>query len=1030
MNKYTILEYTVSFYNQRAESLANVSYTLIFQPKKGNKETYSDVTDKDGRTKPIKIVCNGTLSVFVQGYSTIFSKKTLIKPILAEGTNIIEINEKSLDDNLKFPTEGQYSLRQKELQQRIIDIRKTAQQNNKRIGQSNNKGSNIFGNIGSYPNSNGFPNVLGQQNKPNVFEKSLEPVSYSEYKKKNTVITKKPKRLKFKNYCMFQFVRPNGKGMPNINYQIFGQGDTKPIVNLKPAPSNEKGFTKLIETYRRVKVRYFLGDNKNDSNLYKPFTCVDEQVIYQIIFPTTQGITSPDTMHKIGLGPVRKPPVVINPHTNEVIILPLSVYEDFYKKTNLLAKAVENVHQSNANLRRAIQARNLDEIRELEKRLNINQQEALNKINGEFQSRNDLEEVWIAEVETSKGKTKTNLLRRYLKPAAYEKLKNSRLNDEMKVEITEGTGRNGVADVSKIRKSFDAISSKLLSAKNEIGSDEKAIYNLIGGLGGEIAQQYTNSRGIDVSQEAQWMRLVAGGKGDAELSASSAGVKLNVSADASAKWTLFEGKKEWRKFFPSESGWNIEYQNYSLGEIRFLIGCEIAGFSGANLGVAGNLSVDITHQGKKQVISAVAREPQRSISKMMNKENRPSFKAGEGELELMQETKENSNTAHAEIKAFAGVQVSGTLKGGIEWFDPGIAEDREAKFVTIASASATGGVSAGVGAEGQFQIGYSAESNTFRVLVAAHLCWGVGAKGTAAFDVGADQMLNFAGFLKSQLGYAGFKTLAFVNSASFMMLSQALAYCIGNDHTLTTNVRALSERYLDWIVKLDVDQGRLQAARKVNSNTGRRELLYATPETKGILLYAVSHWTDKTAPILDMQVSVSLTDVDIRFFPERKTAIINILATCITDAEWKNTIQHIHPDGLKLSESQLGKVEGDLVRFLNYDKLENQKINDERAKTIIQCINQGIEYGGDLNRWLKKYIEYRKRVKKIQNHRNYMLVRNQDDYRFKTFEEIQNYENDKDQQVLMASNFEMLAPFENPYDLVDSHPIKDQEYNV
>lgn len=1019
MSKYTILEHAIYFYSQRNEALDNVSYTLVFISKDGKKETYKDKTDKNGKTKPITITKNGNIHVFVEGFSSIFATKKLIKPVLAEGSNVVEINEKSLDENLKFQSESQYILKQKAAAQRIIDLRKEAQRNN--------NGSTIFGNLGNNPSQ--FPGI-GKINNQNKLQKMLEPISYADYKKQNTVNIKKTKSLKFKNYAMFKFVLSNNKPVANIKYQIFGVGENKPIVNAKPSPADTKGFTQLANTYRRVYLKYFVGDKEIDSQQYNTITCVDPQVIYQIIFPASKSTTNPNVTNKASLASLKKPPIIINPHTNEVLVLPPSLYQEFDKKTSVLAKAVEKVHQSSADLRRAIQERDIDQIRKMEERLNIDQQEAVSKINGEFLARNDLEEVWIAETEVNKTGPKTNLLRRYLKPAAYEKLKNSRVNDELRVEISNSSGQSGVTSPGNIQKSFDAISSKLLNAKGEIGSDEKAVYNLIGGLGGEISEQYRNSHGIDVSQEAQWMRLVAGGKGEAELSASSQGVKLNVSGDASAKWTIFEGKKEWRKFYPSESGWNMEFENFSLGEIRFLIGCEVSGFSGANLGIAGNLSIDITHQGTTQVITAVAREPQRSIANMMNRQNRPSFKAGEGDLELMQATKENKNTANGEIKAFAGVNISGALKGGIEWFDPGIDGESKAQFVTIAIASLGSGVSAGVGAEGQFQIGYSAASKTFRILVAAHLCWGVGAKGTAAFDVGADHLMNFAGFLKSQLGYAGFRTLAFVNSASFLMLSQALAYCIGDNHTLTKNVRSVSTEFLQWINRLDIDQGRLQAARRVNSNTGRRELLYATPETKGILLYAVSHWTDRTAPILDIRVSLSLTSAEVDFFPERKTAIINVLATCITEAEWKNTIQHIHPRGFKLSESELGKVEGDLVRFLNYDKLENQKINDERAKTIIHCINKGIEYGGELNVWLKKYIEYRKGVKKIQNHRNYMLVRNQDDYRFKTFEEIQDYENDIDQKVLMASNFETLSPFENPYDLVDSKSQDDQEYNV
>ncbi|ATZ64794.1 hypothetical protein [Acinetobacter bereziniae] len=1023
MNKFNVLELIFLFYSQRNEHLSNVKYTIVFTKKNGTKETYKNSTDQNGKTKPIRIDTNGKLQVFVEGYSSIFSKKTLISPILAEGSNNFEINEAKLEENLKFPTAEQYKAMQLNAQQKLEHLKKTAQKNT-------NKGSKIFGNLGQ--NAQPFP-IFGNKKTPsngvgNILNSSLFNMSYEEYKKQHTVSFKQQKYLKFKNYCIYQFLFSNGKSIPNFNYQIFAKTQEKPVVNMRPSPTDFKGFTQVAYTYEDNYVQYSMAGKPIKSALHKPITCVDDQIVFQIIIPTSGGITNPNVNNKIGMGPLKKPPIVINPYTNEVVVLPPSLYEDFYNKTKILSDAVEKVHQTNASLRRAIQAKNIDDIREMEKRLNINQQEALSKINGEFQQRTDLQEVWIASKEIDKGQSKTNLLRRYLKPAAYEKLKNSRLNEDIRVEITNAENANRVADPYKIKKSFDEISKKILNAKGEVGSEEKAVYNLIGGLGGEISEQYTTSRGIDVSQEAQWMRMVAGAHGEGEISASSAGVQMKLNANASAKWTLFEGKKEWRYFFPSENGWYLEHGNYHLGEIRFLIGCEISGFSGANLGISGNLSVDITHQGTKQLITAVKRDPQRSMANMIDKAKGAKFNAAEGNLELMEELGEKgSNQAQAQIKAFAGVELQGVLKGGIEWFDPGTSEDSKAKFVTIASASAGGGVSAGVGAEGQFQIGYSAASNTFRVLVAAHLCWGIGAKGTAAFDVGADQLINFAGFIKSQVAYAGFKTLAYVNEQAFLRLSQILAVCIGQDQPLTTHVLILSRVYRIWINNLDKDQGRLLTARRVNSNLGRKELLDATPETKGILLYAVSHWTHQTAPILDISISLSWSEVDIKFFPERKTAITNILATCTSEAEWKNTIQHIHPEGTKLTDQQVGKVEGDLIRFLNYDILETKSTSEKRLKTLLNCLNTDQDYGGDdLNHWLKLYLEYRKGARTVKNHMNYMIVRNQHDPRFRELQLQQNLPGALGAQdgVLMASNLEILAPFEPQNPVTNDHEYK------
>jgi len=153
---------------------------------------------------------------------------------------------------------------------------------------------------------------------------------------------------------------------------------------------------------------------------------------------------------------------------------------------------------------------------------------------------------------------------------------------------------------------------------------------------------------------------------------------------------------------------------------------------------------------------------------------------------------------------------------------------------------------------------------------------------------------------------------------------------------------------------------------------------------------------------------VSFSSLEIKFFPARKTAVINILKTCITIAEWQNTIQHIHPMGEKLTRDQFGKVEGDLIRFLNYGE------NPKYAEDIIRCINQGIDYAGtNINQWLRDYLKYRKGAKAVTGTSwNYMLVRNQDDQRFEQFKIQQGISRGFDEQVLMASNLEILAPFE------------------
>lgn len=989
MNPYTIFEYTIVFYNQRNKELPNVKYSIIFFCEDGTKKTYEGATNPKGQTKPIPLNQNGKLHIFVEGHETIFSPKKTIKPILAEGSNIVEVNDIRLKSNTSFLTKAQYELMQKKTSKDLEELRKNA----KAVKQKN------FFNLSKIRPT--FPLDLAEELNERI------NMSYEEYRKKNTHIVKKTKYLKFKNYALYRFVDSAGNGIPIVDYQIFAQGQSRPLINARPGPPDKKGYTQLVYTHLKSRVTYTLGSARKNSEWYEPITCVDKQTIYQIIFPTSIAVTQPDINHKENMEARQKPPIVINPTTNEVLILPSAVYAEFDKKTKILSDAVREVHKSNANLIKAIQSRDLDEIKELEKRLNINQEKAIEKINGEFKQTADLREVWVVETtgKTNEKISKYNLKRRYLKVTEYEELKAKRRNPQTEVDVT--ANQYTVQQPAQIRSSFEKLSQQLLTVKGNAGSDEKAVYNLIGGLGGEIAEEYKNSRDVTVTQEAQWMRMVAGASGEGSISAAPKGVSIKTSGDMSAKWTLFEGVKEWRKFYPCETGWKLEYDNYDLGTIRFLIGAEISGFSGANLGIAGNLSVDISHQGAAQVIKAVVRPPERSMSQMVDRNKKPMFQPAQGSLKIIgNNNQENAqNQGNISINAFAGVQIQGLLKGAVEWFKPKGDGSGEGEFVAIASAAVGGGVSAGVGAQGQFQIGYDQTSGNFKILVAAHLCWGMGAKGVASFVVGTEHLLSYLGFIKSQVAHAGFKTLLYINEAAFLLAAQVLAYCIGENHPVISDINRIAASYGDWIRRLDIDQGRYKTAQNINSSSGKKELLYATPETKGILLYAVTHWTDRTAPIFDMNVKFS--DMKIEFFPTRKTAVINIFKTCISTEEWENTIQHIHPRGNKLTQTQLGKVEGDIIRFLNYG-------NDEKyAEDIIRCLNSGIEYKGtQINAWLQDYLKYRKGAKKIAGSLNYMLVKNQDDNRFKQLEIQQGVWGDSEEITLIASNLNVLSPFD------------------
>ncbi|MEC8568743.1 MAG: hypothetical protein VXY56_10760, partial [Pseudomonadota bacterium] len=192
MNKYNTLEYSVIFYNQRNKELANVKYSIVFFPVSGNRETFTDVTNEKGRTKPILLTQNGRLHIFVEGHETIFSPRKIIKPVLATGDSVVEIKETKLEQNLKFITKQQYELKQQASKKNLEEIKQRASESKVKTGGFFN-----------------YSQIAPPISPLSTFKKNLDEnlnLSYEEYKKRNTYLIKKTKYLKLKTYTMYRFV--------------------------------------------------------------------------------------------------------------------------------------------------------------------------------------------------------------------------------------------------------------------------------------------------------------------------------------------------------------------------------------------------------------------------------------------------------------------------------------------------------------------------------------------------------------------------------------------------------------------------------------------------------------------------------------------------------------------------------------------------------------------------------------------------------------------------------------------------------
>ncbi|WP_180024418.1 hypothetical protein [Acinetobacter sp. YH1901134] len=1022
MDKYYVIDNKIQLSKQGGGALSKVKYKVqIVQNNKVVKEI-QDVTDENGQTKNVIVESICQLRFFVYGFKSPYSAKSeWMIPLFSKSdvSNIIVIDEEKLLENSKFPSEQKYELRKKELKNTIKVMKENSTKRillNNGIGKINLQKS-VFELSGSKPIDPKFAEILKNKSLSNSngliepFERSLNDLgnSYIEYKKKCTQKIYKAKIFFLKTYSVFQFMNSQLKPISNIQYQVFEKNNNKPILNNFPKSAEKNGVTGIAFTTKSSQVKYKIGNQVKESEFFPPITCIDKNQINQIRIGVAMGGSSPNENTTVGLGKAKKIPIVVNPHTDELLILPPDAFDTFEKITRDLEDSIKNIHRTKYELDEKMNylssstAKSTAEIEEIEKRLNINQQKAIEKLNEKFGNKADLREVLVLE---TKGDTKTGekqLLRKYLTAKEYDQLKSKRLNFEAKVKIKAAAVKSRnyeedgdiEIDLVDMKKSFDDLKEQLSVEiyKKKFGDDEKVIYDMIGGIGGEIAEQYKNSKGVNVSVESQWMRLVAGNGGEASIHATNKGTSIRAKGDLSAKFVLFEKQKEWRSFYPSENGWNLEVGDMALGTIRFIRGCSLHGFAGANIGLAGNLSVDLPMTvGAPQVVYPTTRTPRRT-----NATSRGILEPTDTDFD-----KTTENQVTAEVKAFGGAQIGVTVLGSLEWYND--KTESPAKFVNLASAAPTVGGSIGGGFEGKFQI--FLEGGKFKFRVALHVCWGIGAKGALDFEVDFKQMWHFALFVKSQLLQASFKQLLYINELAFTALAQILAYCIGDNHPLTQNVNELVIDFSVWISGLSSDQQRYRAAMNINSPSGLDGLVIASPETKGILIYGVTHWTTRTASLFDMTISMSGLDVEINRFVTRKNAIINIFKTCISTQEWMNVIQHVHPRAKTQSKSNMQKIEGDIIRFLNYG--EDASI----AEDIIIALNSGGDYaGGRENQWLKDFLKYRKQAKPIQGYPlNHLIVKNQDDMQFKQLDYMGGY---ADNTAILASNLDILAPFED-----------------
>ncbi|RBB13224.1 DNA repair protein, partial [Xanthomonas oryzae pv. oryzae] len=308
------------------------------------------------------------------------------------------------------------------------------------------------------------------------------------------------------------------------------------------------------------------------------------------------------------------------------------------------------------------------------------------------------------------------------------------------------------------------------------------------------------------------------------------------------------------------------------------------------------------------------------------------------------------NGMSVNAEASAGVEGGLTPSGELQWLPP-----EQTKPVAFARLSLDVAVSAGAGASAQLNIYYA--QGKFRVKASARLCWGVGAKGAIDFVVDAEGMLEFVKWVYYQLAHAGFKTLVYMAKDAFLALSQLLFMAIAKDseigQQLASSVGKISDS-LDLVMNsLEKAENRHKLVKSINKKPAW--LIYATPETRGMLLYALTrhdwatHWND--AP----EVKYKGMDMQVHYLNEHKQAVINVMKCVKLRPEWSNVMQHMTIDGRKGTDP--GKADGDVMRFLNY----GISLNPDLKGGVFDPLNDKPDWTPKdaQNTYLQDYLKHR-----------------------------------------------------------------------
>jgi hypothetical protein len=399
---------------------------------------------------------------------------------------------------------------------------------------------------------------------------------------------------------------------------------------------------------------------------------------------------------------------------------------------------------------------------------------------------------------------------------------------------------------------------------------------------------------VDLNAEAQMMRYLAGVGLEAEFDPKKARCKLKASARA--EFAVAEAKASAALYLPDRLGQvfvlpGFGGKNYPMGIFRGMLEIALSGMAGASLVVEAGVQVDFSKEGKSGNTTTETREQLGIYGKAVSG-------AGAQRRALQIKGQPVDPSLSAEGEAFVGARADLKLSGYFQWMSP---ESKDKKFTDLAVVSPSISGQLGAGAGFQFEITYAA--GAFRMRFMASACLGIGAKGKLEFTVNIQGIVEFLKWIGYQLYHANYDMLGFISKAAFDIICQVhLLVAAGIKKledfaidmagrlvtTVDNTIKLVNDAFDDYLKELDKEDARVKLMQKIIDKPAL--LIYAPPESKGMMLYQLTRHNWKTDGLDSRNHKGG-------YYAKRKEAVKIILQQAQTKRDFDNIIQHMTSNG-------------------------------------------------------------------------------------------------------------------------------------